>query len=150
MSEENLEVVRRCFAALQRALDAYWRDPRPIVRTMDAGELWPEWEEWLGYLDPEVEWKTVFLGTTFRGHRECLGVWDDFVRRAGDYRVALDEIEDLGADNVFCAVAFAARGKQSDAPMDGHFYNVVTIRAGMITRLEEYTTREEALEAVGW
>jgi ketosteroid isomerase-like protein len=148
VSAENVEVVRGCFEALERALDTYWREPRPIVRALDAGDLAPEWEEWLEYLDPDVEWKTVFLGTTFRGHRECLGVWDDFIRRAGDYRVALEEVEDLGGDRVFCVAAFAARGKDSSARMDGHFYNVLTLRGGTVARLEEYTTREEALEVV--
>jgi ketosteroid isomerase-like protein len=31
-------VVRRTMAALARAFDAYWRDPRPIVRAYEAGK----------------------------------------------------------------------------------------------------------------
>jgi hypothetical protein len=57
LSEEHVELVRRTFAALERAFDAYWRDPRPIVKAMDAGELWPDWEEWFEYVHPEIVWR---------------------------------------------------------------------------------------------
>jgi ketosteroid isomerase-like protein len=147
MSQENVELVRRTFAALERAFDAYWRDPRPIVKAMDAGELWPEWEEWFEYVHPEIVWQTVFLGDTFHGHRECVRVWDDYLRWADDYRATLEETEDLGGEHVYAVVALSGRGKHSGARMEARFYDVLTIRDGKIGRLEEYTSRDEALEA---
>jgi ketosteroid isomerase-like protein len=59
VSEKNAEVVRRSFAALERAFHSYWANPRSIAAGMEAGD-WPEWEEALDYVHPEVEWRTVF------------------------------------------------------------------------------------------
>jgi ketosteroid isomerase-like protein len=142
-----VEVVRRTMAALERAFDAYWRDPRPIVRAYEAGELWPEWEEWFAHIHPEIEWKTVFLGETFHGHEECVRVWHDFLRWADDYRVTLEKLDDLGGDRVYAEVSITGQSKDSRPQMATRFYDVITIRDGKIARLEEYTTREEALEA---
>jgi hypothetical protein len=33
--------------------------------------------------------------------------------------------------------------------MDVRFFDVITVREGLIMRIEEYTSREQALEAVG-
>jgi hypothetical protein len=38
-----VEVVRRFMEAIERAFDAYWKDPRSIASALEAGELWPEW-----------------------------------------------------------------------------------------------------------
>jgi ketosteroid isomerase-like protein len=74
-------------------------------------------------------------------------VWHDFLRWADDYRVTLDEIEDLGKDRVYAEVSITGQSKDSSPRMATRFYDVITIRDGKIARLEEYTTREEALEA---
>jgi ketosteroid isomerase-like protein len=147
MSVENVELVRRTLGALDRALEAYWRDPRPIIRAYEDGELWPEWEEWFSYVHPEIEWRTVFLGETFHGHEECVRVWHDFLRWADDYRVTLEEIEDFGGGQVFVVITIGGRSKNSDARMGTRFYSVATVRDGQVARLAEYTDREEALEA---
>jgi ketosteroid isomerase-like protein len=149
VSQENLDVVRRCFEALERAFDAYWREPHSIADAMRAGELPPEWQEGWDYIHPEVEWETVFLRETFRGHLEAARAWDDFLRWATDYRPHLEEVEDLGSDRVLGVIALAGQGKGSDARMDARFYDVFTIRDGMIARLKEYTSREEAMDAAG-
>jgi ketosteroid isomerase-like protein len=147
MSAENVDLVRRNFEAIQRALDAYWRDPRSIAKAMDEGTLWPEWEAAFAFLHPEVEWQTVFLGQTFRGHREFAGVWDDFLQAFRDYRTRLVEIEDLGGDRVYLVMEPEGVGKDSPHPMDTRFHAIFTVRDGLVARLEEYTSREEALAA---
>lgn len=76
-------MVRQTLAALERAFDAYFREPRSIMRAYEDGDLSPEWQEWLAHLHPETEWKTIFLGETFRGHAECVRVWTDRARTAG-------------------------------------------------------------------
>ena len=68
MSQENVEIVRRYVGALEKAIAAYWSDPRPGVAAMEKGELRPENREVFRYLDPEVEWNTAFAGVSFRGH----------------------------------------------------------------------------------
>jgi ketosteroid isomerase-like protein len=149
MSAENVELVRRNFEAVQRALDAYWRDPRSIAKALEEGTLWPEWQEAFEYLHPDVEWQTVFLGQTFRGWHESARVWDDFLRAFREYRPHLVEVEDLGGDRVYLVMELEGVGRNSARPMDSRFYAVFTVRDGLVVRLEEYTSREEALAAAG-
>jgi ketosteroid isomerase-like protein len=149
VSAENAELVRGNIDTMQRALDAYWRDRRSIAAALDAGELWPEWEEAYALLHPDVEWQTMFLGQTFRGFREMALAWDDFLKRVEDYRLTVEDVEDLDGDRVLAAIALAGRGKDSGARLDGHLYQVVTLRDGLVARIQEFTTRDEALEAGG-
>ena len=115
MSDDSVELVKRTLAALQRALDAYWRDPQPPLPAYDAGELWPEWEEWFALVHPDVEWRTIFVGDTFHGHRDCVRVWSDFLRWWRDYRVTLEEIEDLGGGHVFMVLMVSGQPQETDA-----------------------------------
>ena len=149
MSAENVELVRRNFEAVQRALDAYWRDPHSIGRAMDEGTLSPAWHETFEFLHPEVEWRTVFLGQTFHGHRECAGVWDDFLRAFRDYRPHLVETEALGDGRVYLLMELEGVGRDSGHPMGSRFHAIFTVRDGLVVRLEEYTSREDALAAAG-
>ena len=144
-----MEVVRRCFEALERAIDAYWRDPRSIVEAMEADDLWPEWQELFDCLDPQVEWQTRFLGESFRGHLAAARVWDDFLKWAQDYRPSPERITDLGNDHVLATVAVSARGRDSTAQINAPFFSLMTVQDGLIVRLEEYLDRAEALEAAG-
>jgi ketosteroid isomerase-like protein len=145
VSQENVEVVRRFFAALEHAFEAYWGDPQPIAAAMEAGELPSEWQESWSYLHPEIVWQTVFLRETFRGHLEAARAWDDFLRWAKDYRPHLEEVEELGGDQVYAVVGLVGQGKDSDRRMDARFHDIFTVREGLIVRLEEYTSRSEAL-----
>jgi ketosteroid isomerase-like protein len=149
VSHDNVEVIRSTLAALERALDAYWRDPQPLLPAYKAGELGPEWQEWLSNIHPDTEWRTIFLGETFHGDEECVQVWHDFLRWASDYRFTLDEIADLGGDEVFMAITTTGQGRNSDARMNTRLYSVATVRDGQVTRLAEYTSRDEAMEAAG-
>jgi ketosteroid isomerase-like protein len=149
MSQENVEMVRRFFGAIEQAFDAYWKDPRSIAAALEARDLWPEWVEAYGYLHPEIEWQTVFLGETACGHLEAARVWDDFLTWAEDYRPSLEEVADLDGDRVFAVVALVGKGKESDMRVDARFFDVVAVQEGQIVRIEEYTSRTDALEAAG-
>jgi ketosteroid isomerase-like protein len=149
MSQENVEVVRQFIDATQRFFEAYWKNPRSIAAAVEADDPWPEWREALAYVHPDVEWKTVFLGETHRGHLAAAKVWDDYFKWADDYRVALQEVTDLGDDRVYANLALHGKAKAGRAPMDASFFDVFTLRDGLIVRLEEYTDRKRALEAAG-
>jgi ketosteroid isomerase-like protein len=149
MSQENVEVVRRFMNAIERAFDAYWKSPRSIAASLEARDLWPEWAEAYGYLHAQVEWQTRFLRETARGHLEAAGVWDDFLTWAKDYRPSLEAAEDLGGDHVFAVLALVGKSKDSDVRMNARFFDVFTLRDGLIVRIEEYGDRNQALEAVG-
>jgi hypothetical protein len=117
VSAENVELTRRNIDTMQRALNAYLRDRRSIAAALDAGELWPE--------------------------------WDDFLKRVEDYRLTLDYVEDLGGDRVLAEIALAGRGKDSGARMESRMYQLVTLKDGLVVRIQEYTTRDDALDSAG-
>jgi hypothetical protein len=78
MSEENVAIVRRFYEASQRSLDAYWRNRRSGLTAPEAGDLDPELEAVLSFLDPEVEYNAVpavLWGGTARGHLGYLRSW---------------------------------------------------------------------------
>ena len=50
---------------------------------------------------------------------------------------------------VFVVVALVGEGKDSDLRMNARFFDVFTLRDGLIVRIEEYTDRNQALEAAG-
>jgi ketosteroid isomerase-like protein len=149
MSQENVEIVRRFMDVIERAFYAYWDSPRSIAAALEAHDLWPEWGEAYEYLDPQIEWQTVFLSRTHRGHLETAHAWDDFLTWAQDYRPSLEDVEDLGDDRVFAVVALVGRGKNSHVRMDARFFDVFTVRDGLIVRIDEYSERKQAFEAAG-
>ena len=89
MSQENVEIVRRYVEALEKAIAAYWSDPRPAAAAMEKGELRPENREVFRYLDPEVEWNTAFARVSFRGHLGVAQGWDWLSEAAEHYSVTL-------------------------------------------------------------
>jgi ketosteroid isomerase-like protein len=147
MSRENVDLVRRFMDAIERGFDAYWKDPRSIAVAFETNDLWPEWEEAFEYVDPGIEWQTTFLAETHRGQLEAARVWDDFLAWAEDYRPSLEHVEDLGGDHVFVVVALIGKGKDSGVGMGARFFDLFTVRKGLIVRIEEYTSRTEALQA---
>jgi ketosteroid isomerase-like protein len=148
MSQENVEIVRRSFEALERSVEAHWKNPRSVVDAMNAGDLPSELGELFRHLDPDVEWNTAFAGMSFRGHLGCATGWDWLFEVADDYRVTLLEVTDLGSDQVLAAVDRALKGKGSEIQVSAPMFSVVTLRGGLIARMDEYSSRAEALEAV--
>jgi ketosteroid isomerase-like protein len=149
MSRENVELVRGFFQALERSFRAYWDKPRSLVAELDANELYPEAVEAFGFVDPDVEWQTTFLGQTYHGRREIAKTFDDFLEWMTNYVIELEEVTDLGGDQVFAAIALSAEPRDGGMPMNTRFFDVVTLRAGKVVRLREFTSREDALEAAG-
>jgi ketosteroid isomerase-like protein len=131
MSQENVEIVRRGFEAINaRDLDRYY------VETVD----------------PEVEWQTSAEdpdAATHRGlqaYKRYLESWlDSFDGFHGD----VEEYIDVGDDRVFTWVRYTGRGRESGVPADWYLAIICTLRDGKVVRGEEYFDRNDALEAVG-
>lgn len=130
MSERNAEIARLSFEAICRAdLDAL-----------------------LELYDPEVEFLPL-TGTRvesggYIGHQgvrdyfaEAAEIWELMQPHADDVRTVGDHVLVLGG----CAVRGRGSGARSDNPMAW----VLTLRDGKVVRHRGYTTREEALDAVG-
>jgi ketosteroid isomerase-like protein len=132
VSSENVEVVRRVFDGFNDG------DAEAVV------ELWA----------PGAEWRPAFIGgglmegAVYRGHagvREFIEIqndtWETVVAEPATIR-------DLG-EHALVEVHLSAVGRTSGIPVDRVTWNVFAIRDGKIAAGRVYTTKSEALEAVG-
>lgn len=130
MSEENVEIVRRGFAAFNR------RDLEGVL------------ESWAP--DAVCDWSNShgFDAGVYRGRDEIRAFWRGFLNVFEEVRIEIDgpmEIEDglLLAENV----AFF-RGRDG-IETQARSALLFTIRDGKTTSLTLYQTKQEALEAAG-
>jgi ketosteroid isomerase-like protein len=65
-----------------------------------------------------------------------------------DYEVMPEEFVDMG-DSVVVTVRLRGRGRGSGVEIDARFYDVYTLRDGKIVRMDQFTERSEAHDAVG-
>jgi ketosteroid isomerase-like protein len=121
MSQENVEIVRRFL-------------------NVEVDEAMP-------YADPDIVWNPIEELPT-QGHdavRASLAHWK---AEWDDYKVMPEEFVDMG-DRVVVTVRLRGRGRGSGVEIDARFYDVYTLRDGKIVRMDQFTERSEALEAVG-
>jgi ketosteroid isomerase-like protein len=60
-----------------------------------------------------------------------------------------NELPDLGGDEVFVAAEITVKYKGSGMTLTEPRFNVLTLRDGLIVRMNAYRDRKEALEAAG-
>jgi ketosteroid isomerase-like protein len=129
MSEENLETVRRAFAALER-------------RDMDA---------WLGYWTEDVDYRAMEGAPDdhgpMHGRADIRAYVQDWIDMFEDFRSEPVELIDAGEDTVVVVHAVSGTAKQSGIETEMTYAAVYSFRDGKVCRGREYATREEALEA---
>jgi ketosteroid isomerase-like protein len=121
MSQANVEIVRRFL-------------------NVDVDEA-------MTYADPGIVWNPIEELPT-RGHdavRASLAHWK---AEWDDYEVLPEEFVDSG-DRVVATVRLRGRGRGSGVEIDARFYDLYTLRDGKIVRMDQFTERSEALEALG-
>jgi ketosteroid isomerase-like protein len=114
-----------------------------IVRTFLSAEV----DDALRYADPGIVWNPIEELPT-QGHdavRASLAHWK---AEWDDYKLMPEEFVDMG-DSVVVTVRLGGRGRGSGVEIDARFYDVYTLRDGAIVRMDQFTERSEALEAVG-
>ena len=128
MSEENVELVRRTYEAVNN-------------RDSDAVVL---------YFHPEIEFHAYprSPGGVYHGKqaaREYIeNVWEHFE----SLRTEVDELLDAG-DQVVVVTTQHPVPKRGQHEMTAHLVEVYTIRDGLLAKRLPYSTRNEALEAAG-
>ena len=128
MSQENVEIARRWNAA-------YNRRDRETLFALTASDF---------------EWRSIFLTveSVFRGH-EGLDAYFEAIDDAYErFVVQADEFMDAGAA-VLVVTHVEWRGKESGAEGTMPLLVAAWLRAGEVFRIETFTDRSEALEAVG-
>jgi ketosteroid isomerase-like protein len=125
MSQENVEVVRE-------AWDAY-----------SGGD----YDRIAGFHDPHIVVVTLEDGAVY-GNNAVLANYERWDEAWEGAETSLEEVLGHG-DRVFVAARFHARGRASGVEVETRLYEVYTVRDGKVLRIDEYATRDEALEAAG-
>jgi ketosteroid isomerase-like protein len=129
MSQENVEVVRREYVAMA-ARD--WAALRTI------------WH-------PDIEYDVVSGAGTFRGIDQITEFFDSYSEVYSEFRVEAEEIMDVG-DHVVAVERLSGHGLMGSevaGSVHERFVRLISFKDGKIWRAKEYSTRAEALEAVG-
>ena len=134
MSRENVEIVGRLYEAIARG---------------DVGTV-------LAAYHPQVEWdflrspfRDFLKHDVYRGHEGIRSFLRERTDDAwGDIEDRLVELIDAG-EQVISVVASHGRGLASGAEVERIHAGVWTVRAGAITRVEWFDSREDALRAAG-
>ena len=137
MSEENVEIVRRGYEALQS-------------KNLFAGLDWffAEFADPEFFLCPPEELPDIG-GQIFRGRDEVEGFFRNFSEVAGEFRFELEGLE-AGEDNrVVAMVHTIGHGRGSGAPFDFREAHVWTMRDARAVGMEVYFDREEGRKAAG-
>ncbi len=133
MSQENVEIVRRAFAAA-------WVRPKPDFATVNV----------LFHPDHEFVSSTAKVeGGSHRGaqgFREFLGSFDEAFE---SWEGSVEQVQSIDKERVLVAAVIAVQGKRGGVPIKQRHWYVVTVRDAKVTRTESYTSVEEALEAAG-
>jgi hypothetical protein len=131
MSRDNLELVRSIYAD--------W----------DQGEFGR-----VAWADPEIEY-VIADGLSpgiSKGVPAMAQAWQSFVTAWTDFRTELDECRELDEERVLALHHFYGRGRSSGlevGPTRSSGACVFHVRAGRVTKLLLYTTREGAFADLG-
>ena len=126
MSQENVEIVRAIFQGLEY-----------------AGV-----EGMLPFCHEEFEYLPNEEGGSVHGHDALRRYFERWSEAWDNFDVVPTEFLDAG-DYVFNGVAIHGRGRGSGVEVRMEGWQVWLIRGERAARCEEYSTRSEALEAVG-
>ena len=135
MSQENLEIVRTLFAALQ---------------SVNVGNVERRLDEVREIFDPEVEWiaapHSLLASGEYRGYDGVSRFWTQFLSAWDEYGVQVDELIDAG-DQVVAVIRLS--GRTNELEVDEARSSVLTLRDRRIVRVEPFAGKDEALEAAG-
>ena len=138
MSEENVEIVR----AYIDAVNAFMRGE--LSSEVHAESFDPQcellWHDQRTY--PDTPQHLMGASEVIAFAEKFRDDWIDVVQEPLELIQAPD-------GRVLAFIRQRARGRQSDVPIDIHFFEVWTIRDGRVRRLEYFRHRVDALEAAG-
>jgi ketosteroid isomerase-like protein len=132
MSQENVEIV-------QRLVDAYNRRDAEAVAAL---------------LHREIEWHTlagaIFGVESIHERDEVVSfMFEEVLGAMNDFRVVTEEVRELPGDQVIFVGHYEGRGVESGAEVRMDHTAIYRVEAGRVVFFQDFSTREEALEAVG-
>jgi ketosteroid isomerase-like protein len=114
-------------------------------------EQWGRGEFWNAepYADDVVFVRSGPDGGEYHGIEGLTAAWRDFLAAWDDFRIQTEGVA-TGADGMYVLLLrLLGRGKGSGVTIDAEVANVVTMRDGLIARLEMHWDRDAALTAAG-
>jgi ketosteroid isomerase-like protein len=133
MSKANVKLVEAMLAA--------WNDGGP--------------EDFVGFMAEEHEWLEVEgrpempAGAMVRGRDSAQASLSNLFDAWESYRLMPEEVRALDGDRVLAIVREVARGRTSGLEVQSRWGYLLTIRDGLITRVEAYRDADRAIEAAG-
>ena len=128
MSQENVELNRRCIDAVNR------RDLEGFLALMDE--------------DVRADSRLAPMEGGYQGHDGIRRWWRDFIGGFPDITMEIVEVRDLG-DFTVASIRSRAHGADSRTPMEEVLWQVGEWRNGKVVWWSAYPSEAEALEAVG-
>ena len=131
MSQENVELVRRIISEFTATL-------QPVSGVTSPDFIWNtgSWTAWTGPSEhPGIDGFMQFFG-------EWIAAYDDWTQE-------VEELIDAGGNQVVGVTRQRGRLRDSGSWVDLQAGFVYTIEAGLLSRVDIYGSRAEALKAVG-
>jgi ketosteroid isomerase-like protein len=137
MSQENVEIARRCFDDFQTGIARGEPDA-----AFDSGLLAADLEWVLTSADvPGL--KEIYRGRD--GFQEFIRSWTEHF----DWSIELEKIVDASDDRIVAVTVQRATGKASQAPVELRMGSVWEFQDGLVIRIRNFFDPADALEAAG-
>jgi hypothetical protein len=118
-------------------------------RGVQSGDLLSSIER---FLDPEVEWRLAAdqpdADQIYRGHEGVKRLFDRWLEAWDEWALEPEEFIDAG-DAWVVPDRIHGRGRTSGVTVDVPYAHVFKLRGGKIVKVQDYSTKEQALQAVG-
>lgn len=130
------------------------RDPASFLREAFRAFGEGDREAVTDLLDPEVAWYPA-LGPlldqqVYRGQEDvCRLIFDEIPSVIDDFSAEILEIEHVDDETVLAMVRFSGRVASADLPIEQTFAQVHRMRDGRAFEMRSYSTRTEAIAALG-
>jgi ketosteroid isomerase-like protein len=119
---------------------------REIIEALNRGDV----DAMLARMHPDFEWRPLEaspVARVYSGHEQVRGYVEDWLSTLDGVRLDLDDPTEI-ADRVLAPVRGRARGRTSGLDIESRFCQLWTVRDGMAVAMQEYATREDALDAI--
>ena len=119
---------------------------RGIIDALNRGDV----DGMLSLMHPDFEWRpleTSPVARVYRGHEDVRRYVEDWLSTFDGIRLDLEDPTEV-AGRVVAVVHGHGRGRASGVELDNRFCQVWTLRRGKAAAMEEYATREQALEVL--
>jgi ketosteroid isomerase-like protein len=140
MSQENVELIRSLQPGPDVDIAALFRDERLVELAAAVS----------AFVHDDFDSVIVSQGvrSTYRGFDGFRAAWVDWLAPWDSYYTVIEEVIDLG-DRVLVLPRDHGRRKDLATDVEQRGASVYTMRDDKVARIEFYTNRDEALEAVG-